>query len=95
MYFYIVWYENSCLCRCEYRSRTDRAHLILRNLQEFDLGYLKALLTKDVVTIAIYEGQAKIGGYGPLVPCSFTASASEHRQHCRAFQQYIFLSVLF
>lgn len=73
------------LCRCEHRSRNNRAHLILRNLQEFDLGYLKALFSTDAAMIAVHEGQAEMRGYGPLMPCTFTASPSEHKQSCRKY----------
>ncbi|KAJ6517779.1 hypothetical protein DFH09DRAFT_1098682 [Mycena vulgaris] len=33
--------------RCEHRKKTDKAHLILRTLDEFDIPYLRALLAND------------------------------------------------
>ncbi|KAF8157089.1 hypothetical protein B0H34DRAFT_798402 [Crassisporium funariophilum] len=66
---------------CEFRSNSG-SHLILRNLQEFDMKYLTALLQNDTSIIASLEQQACLDGYGPLAPCSFRASASEQKQLC-------------
>ncbi|KAF8836644.1 hypothetical protein BDN67DRAFT_983787 [Paxillus ammoniavirescens] len=75
--------DPDLLSGCQYHSCEDHSHLILHNFQEFDTGYLKALLIDDKSTITMYEeGQAKVHGYGPLVPCTFVASPSEHKQHC-------------
>jgi len=71
--------------RCQHRSRNDRAHLILRNLQEFDISYLTALISGDSMTIKQHEELAKYRGYGPLVPCTFVASPSEQKQICRMY----------
>ena len=63
-------------------------HLILRNLQEYDINYLCALLKNDVNAIAMHENAALQGEYGPRVPCTFITSPSEHKQLCRMFFIY-------
>ncbi|KAG1733723.1 hypothetical protein EDB19DRAFT_1830853 [Suillus lakei] len=68
--------------RCEYCSSADRAHLILQNLQEFNVNYLQALLTNNLVAIASHEENVARHGYGPLVLCSFVDSLVEHKQTC-------------
>ncbi|KAF8576151.1 hypothetical protein K439DRAFT_1623060 [Ramaria rubella] len=45
-----------------------KAHLILRNLNEFDMEYLQALLENDAETMATHEINAKNARYGPLAP---------------------------
>ena len=59
--------------RCQFRSKADTCHLIIRNLDEFHIPYLRALLTSDVDLIYHFEHQAKKSGYGPLLACSFSA----------------------
>ncbi|KAG1765741.1 hypothetical protein EV702DRAFT_919554, partial [Suillus placidus] len=73
---------NQRLIQCEHRSPADRAHLILWNLQEFNVNYLQALLAHDIAAIATHEEHAECHGYGPLVPCDFVASPVEHKQTC-------------
>ncbi|TFK44080.1 hypothetical protein BDQ12DRAFT_594008, partial [Crucibulum laeve] len=68
--------------RCEHRSTKAPAHLILRNLHEFNLEYLTALVNNDVEEIQHHEKFAKQGGFGPLAPCQFCASPSEQKQLC-------------
>ncbi|KAF8997022.1 hypothetical protein BDQ17DRAFT_1249116, partial [Cyathus striatus] len=67
---------------CQYRTNSNRDHLLLRNIQEFDISYLEALLSNDKVRIKHYEQRAYEKGYGPLVPCTFQASPSEQKQCC-------------
>ncbi|KAJ7493180.1 hypothetical protein B0H11DRAFT_2277283 [Mycena galericulata] len=67
---------------CEKRSKKSISHLILRNLDEFEIPYLRALLTDNFIVIAQYELSAKAQGYGPLSPCPFTASPSAQKQLC-------------
>ncbi|KAG2125773.1 uncharacterized protein EDB93DRAFT_1243973 [Suillus bovinus] len=50
---------NQRFIQCEHRSRTDRAHLILWNLQEFNINYLQALLAHDIAAILIHEERAE------------------------------------
>ncbi|KAJ7065891.1 hypothetical protein B0H15DRAFT_807690 [Mycena belliarum] len=68
--------------QCQKRSVQNRSHLILRNLDEFEIPYLRALLTDDSALIQEYELSAKALGYGPLSPCSFTAPPSAQKQLC-------------
>ncbi|KAJ7920959.1 hypothetical protein B0H13DRAFT_2230669 [Mycena leptocephala] len=58
--------------QCEHRTTTDRAHLILRTLDEFDIPYLRALLKNDAVAIDEHENLARQLGYGPRILCFFT-----------------------
>ncbi|KAG1760684.1 hypothetical protein EV702DRAFT_1053394 [Suillus placidus] len=50
---------NQRLIQCEHRSPADRAHLILWNLQEFNVNYLQALLAHDIAAIATHEEHAE------------------------------------
>ncbi|KAJ7939881.1 hypothetical protein B0H13DRAFT_2299924 [Mycena leptocephala] len=40
----------------EHRKKTDKAHLILRTLDEFDIPYLRALLDNDSRSMLLYCG---------------------------------------
>ncbi|KAG1869710.1 hypothetical protein C8R48DRAFT_597246 [Suillus tomentosus] len=73
---------NQRFIQCEHCSHADRAHLILWNLQEFNINYLQALLAHDIAAIVIHEECAEHCGYGPLVPCDFVALPVEHKQTC-------------
>ncbi|KAG1746028.1 uncharacterized protein EDB91DRAFT_1080250 [Suillus paluster] len=73
--------------QCQLRSRDDLSHLILCNLQEFDTGYLQALLDDDKVVIASHEQDVRDNGYGPLIPCHFVASLSQQKQLCPHWHQ--------
>ncbi|KAF8997410.1 hypothetical protein BDQ17DRAFT_1429090 [Cyathus striatus] len=68
--------------QCEFRTRSDKAHLILRNLQEFNLDYLKALVGRDISCMLSHETRAWLNGYGPLMACTFQASPSEKKTKC-------------
>ena len=70
---------------CKFRSRRDHAHFILYDLQEYDINYLWALLEDNKTIIAQHEIAAMQKGYGPLVPCTYVASSSQHTQHCREY----------
>ncbi|KAJ7778963.1 hypothetical protein B0H16DRAFT_1838049 [Mycena metata] len=67
---------------CVHRKKTDRAHLILRNLDEFDIVYFRALLENDSKIIHEREELARQFGYGPRFPCSFTAPPSARKELC-------------
>lgn len=69
--------------RCEHFSPLQRAHLVLHNLQEYDIPYLQALLEDNQQQVHVFKTHAKSFGYGPLVPCSFAASPVEQKQLCR------------
>jgi hypothetical protein len=71
--------------KCEHLSLSQRAHLVLRNLQEYDIPYLCALLDDDRQQIRVFETRAQSFGYGPLVPCRFAASPVEQKQLCRKY----------
>ena len=69
--------SSDLLCgRCEHRQFSDTTHLILWNLDEFEIGYLRALLHNDVDIISRYEEDAQYLGYGPLIACSYAAPSS-------------------
>ncbi|KII88254.1 hypothetical protein PLICRDRAFT_29844 [Plicaturopsis crispa FD-325 SS-3] len=68
--------------QCEHRSKSRRSHLILRNLDEYNIEYLRALLHNDSDRQRLLEEAAEDEGYGPLVPCSYTASPSEQKEMC-------------
>ncbi|KAH7903935.1 hypothetical protein BJ138DRAFT_1019827 [Hygrophoropsis aurantiaca] len=68
--------------QCQFRSQSHRHHLVLRSLQEYDTQYLRALLENDTMHISEHKNNAKRGGYGPLVPCTFVASPVEQKQRC-------------
>ncbi|KAJ7300482.1 hypothetical protein DFH08DRAFT_970245 [Mycena albidolilacea] len=75
------------MCFDEYQrsfiqKNTDKAHLILRTLDEFDITYLHALLENDSKVIDEREELARQFGYGPRAPCSFTASPSAQKELC-------------
>lgn len=76
---------------CEFRSCKDRSHFILYDLQEYDINYLRALLEDNKPIITQYEVAAMQQGYGPLVPCTFVASTSQHMQHCH---EYYFILIM-
>ncbi|KLO19044.1 hypothetical protein SCHPADRAFT_818851 [Schizopora paradoxa] len=75
-------FMGHAVVRCEHASAKRRAHLVLRNLDGFNLPYLSALFSGDLEDIARYENNALHHGYGPLVPCTFTASSSQKKQYC-------------
>ncbi|KAF8998097.1 hypothetical protein BDQ17DRAFT_1247946, partial [Cyathus striatus] len=68
--------------QCEHCLHIDKAHLILRNLQEFNIQYLTALVTRNQQGIKFFEEHAYFKGHGPLVSCSFQASPSEQKDQC-------------
>ncbi|KIK80352.1 hypothetical protein PAXRUDRAFT_158926, partial [Paxillus rubicundulus Ve08.2h10] len=63
-------------------------HLILCNLQEYNLDYLHALLENNMSVITNHEGAARECGYGPLVPCSFVVSPSKQKQLCSHWHRF-------
>lgn len=78
------------LDRCEERRRGHRAHLLLRNLKEFDIDYLEGLFENNAEKIRFHEAEALRRGYGPLVPCSYFTSARDRKILCRMyFKQYM------
>ncbi|KAF8184741.1 hypothetical protein BJ912DRAFT_852992, partial [Pholiota molesta] len=74
--------------QCEHRTNSDRSHLIIRNLDEFNTFYLKALLDADHKVISCFENEAKLLGYGPLIPCTYTASASAQKALCPYWHRF-------
>ncbi|EJD33362.1 hypothetical protein AURDEDRAFT_177559 [Auricularia subglabra TFB-10046 SS5] len=67
---------------CELRADDPKNHLILRNLQEYDIDYLQALVLNDTHEISSRESAAAAKGYGPLVPCHHTRSPRSQSQLC-------------
>jgi hypothetical protein len=55
----------------------------LRTLDESDIPYLRALLENDSWAIDEHEELARQFGYGPRVPCAFSASPSAQKELCR------------
>ncbi|KAG6379689.1 hypothetical protein JVT61DRAFT_10211 [Boletus reticuloceps] len=80
--------SNRYFISCQYHTRTCRAHLILRNLQEYDIDYLRALFENDVHKLAKYETAAMQEGYGPRMPCTFTAPPSAQKQLCPHWHRF-------
>lgn len=74
------------VARCERYSKTERDHLTLRNLDEYNIPYLAALLSNITEDIAYHERHAQQRGYGPLAECNFMASPSEQKSTCREFR---------
>lgn len=72
--------------RCKHLSRTSPSlpHVTtLRDLDGFNLKYLRSLVCNDMDAIKIFEDIAKCDGYGPLIPCDFIAGSSQKTQRCR------------
>ncbi|KAJ7825992.1 hypothetical protein B0H14DRAFT_2368572, partial [Mycena olivaceomarginata] len=68
--------------QCKHHKKNDRAHLILRTLDEFNIPYLRALLENNSQTINKFEELARRSGYGPLVPCAFSVPPSARKDLC-------------
>ena len=66
----------------------------MRNLQEYDIDYLSALINNDLPGISKHETAAMQEGYGPLVPCTFTASPSAQTQICCSYTPLYNLFIL-
>ena len=80
----IVQHAHSLHLRCsKHLVDVENAHLLLCNLQEFDIPYLHALLKGDSGWYLQVENYAKSLGIGPLAPCMFAASPNEQKTHCR------------
>ncbi|KAJ7430197.1 hypothetical protein B0H11DRAFT_2299693 [Mycena galericulata] len=54
--------------QCEHRKKTDKAHLILRTLDDFDIPYLRALLDNDSRSMLLYCGSFSAEGIVPDHP---------------------------
>ncbi|KIJ30111.1 hypothetical protein M422DRAFT_268358 [Sphaerobolus stellatus SS14] len=59
--------------QCKKCQKGHRAHLIICNLNEFNLNYLHALFEEDFPKILGFEKRAASAGYGPLIPCNFVS----------------------
>ncbi|KAF4600363.1 hypothetical protein EYR38_004988 [Pleurotus pulmonarius] len=73
---------NRPYIQCELRSQHDLAHIIVNDLNEYDIDYLTALLTATSQEVSKFELDARSKGYGPLAPCKFVASRGEQKQLC-------------
>ena len=73
------------LTRCEKRESGHQAHLVIRNLNEFDMVYLQALFDNDLERILQIEHKARGLGYGPLVPCNYIVACREQKEFCRKY----------
>ena len=73
------------------RRKGHRAHLKLRNLKEFDIDYLEALLNENGEKIKFHEALAQSRGYGPLLPCSYFTSMRDQKMLCRKCHFHILL----
>ncbi|KAF5382081.1 hypothetical protein D9615_004312 [Tricholomella constricta] len=69
---YSQWY-----IQCAKRDAKNLDHLVLRNIDEFNLEYLAALMSGDAAAVMRFELPAKQFGYGPLAPCTFVASPTK------------------
>lgn len=79
----MISFLQQTFLRCEHRKPTDTAHLVLRNLDEFEIAYLRALLDNDINGVYTHEKEAMDAGYGPRLACTYTASPSTQKQLCR------------
>ncbi|KAF8572617.1 hypothetical protein K439DRAFT_1665995 [Ramaria rubella] len=68
--------------QCEKCHKGHQAHLVLHNVNEFDITYLEALLNGDLDIILHYEKAAQRDGYGPLAPCNSVAAPREQKALC-------------
>ncbi|KAF8977174.1 hypothetical protein BDQ17DRAFT_1266801, partial [Cyathus striatus] len=72
---------------CQFWKYDDRAHLVLRNLQDFDINYLSALISNDKLLIKHCKEKALHNGYGPLTGCTYQASPSQQQDKCHILQR--------
>ncbi|KZW03626.1 hypothetical protein EXIGLDRAFT_758968 [Exidia glandulosa HHB12029] len=61
---------------CSLRREGARGHLFLYGVEQYDVGYLKALFSDDHDSALAWERRAEQGGYGPLARCNRLASPS-------------------
>ncbi|KIJ38662.1 hypothetical protein M422DRAFT_258537 [Sphaerobolus stellatus SS14] len=73
--------------QCEKCQKGHRAHLIIRNLNEFNLNYLHALFEEDLPKILGFEKRAASAGYGSLIPCYFVSGMQEQKELCMSFHR--------
>ncbi|KIJ32919.1 hypothetical protein M422DRAFT_265259 [Sphaerobolus stellatus SS14] len=74
--------------QCENRRKGHKAHLIIRNLNEFNLEYLQALFSNNLSLILTIEKEARKLGYGPLLPCDFVLATRDQKELCPHFHRY-------
>ncbi|KIJ42824.1 hypothetical protein M422DRAFT_253914 [Sphaerobolus stellatus SS14] len=74
--------------QCENRRKGHKAHLIIRNLNEFNLEYLQALFSNNLSLILTIEKEARKLGYGPLLPCDFVSATRDQKELCPHFHRY-------
>lgn len=67
---------------CEYFSKNSQNHLRLRNLNEYNIDYLKALFSANKSRIYEYESFAAQQGFGPLAPCNEVSIARGKKELC-------------
>ena len=72
-------FDLGLFCRCEHRMRHDQSHLVIRNLQEYNINYLRALLENDEAEIYSFELKAERKGYGPCLRYSFLTFPSAQK----------------
>ncbi|KAG8922194.1 hypothetical protein FRC02_012077 [Tulasnella sp. 418] len=73
------------LSSCEHsqgKAQNASHHLYMKSNSELDLDYLTALLEGDNTFVSSHEQDMLRNGYGPLVPCQFTADAREQKEYC-------------
>ena len=76
-------FDLGLFCRCEHLMCHDQSHLVIHNLQEYNIDYLRALLENDEAEIYSFELKAERKGYGPRLCCSFLTSPSAQKTGCR------------
>ncbi|KAG8927110.1 hypothetical protein FRC02_008453 [Tulasnella sp. 418] len=74
--------SQSLLCCENFRNGEQTDHLWRRNLADVDIKYLTALIEDNKSFIATHEEEMRTKGYGPLIPCQFTADAREQKEFC-------------
>ncbi|KIJ41602.1 hypothetical protein M422DRAFT_255217 [Sphaerobolus stellatus SS14] len=68
--------------QCEKRRPGHHAHLLIRNLDQYNSEYLQALFYSDRERLLAFETAASLAGYGPLAPCDFIANRKEQKTLC-------------
>ncbi|KIJ26158.1 hypothetical protein M422DRAFT_272789 [Sphaerobolus stellatus SS14] len=76
------------IVRCENCWKGPKAHLFIRNLNEFNLEYLQALFSNILSLFLIIEKEARKLGYGPLLPCDFVSATRDQKELCSHFHRY-------
>ncbi|KIJ51998.1 hypothetical protein M422DRAFT_243573 [Sphaerobolus stellatus SS14] len=87
----LIFRKNSfdqSFIQCENHQKRHKAHLIIQNLNEFNLEYLQALFLNNLSLILTIEKEARKLGYGSLLPCDFVSAMRDQKELCPHFHCY-------